>query len=38
MKFEIRGVRNGAVLRVEADDAEEVGEVSFPNTRSRLPD
>jgi len=32
MKFEIRRVRNGAVLRVEADDAEEGGEVVYQET------
>ena len=32
MKFEIRRVRNGAVLRVEADDAEEGGDVVYQET------
>jgi hypothetical protein len=34
MKFEIRRVRNGAVLRVEAESAEEGGEIVYQETDS----
>ena len=34
MKFEIRRVRNGAVLRVEAESAEDGGEIVYQETDS----